>query len=45
MLQTADIDRLRTEFLLRRMRGYTEARGWHRYGAGWATRLLKVALL
>jgi lysozyme family protein len=41
-LQLADITKVRKDFIIRRMRGYIEARGWPRFGAGWAMRLLKV---
>jgi lysozyme family protein len=44
-LNVSDIEKVRKEFFIRRMRGYTEAKGWPHFGAGWAMRLLKVALL
>lgn len=44
-LQLSDIDKVRREFLIRRMRGYIEAKSWLRHGAGWSMRLLKVALV
>lgn len=43
-LQTRDIQAIRREFILKRMEAYKVARNWSRYGAGWATRLLEVAL-
>lgn len=43
-LAASDIEQVRKEFILRRMRGYIEAKGWPRYGAGWAMRIMKVVL-
>jgi lysozyme family protein len=43
-LSVCDIEKVRREFLVRRMRGYIESKGWGRFGPGWSMRLLKVVL-
>jgi lysozyme family protein len=43
-LVTRDIEQIRREYILKRMEAYKVARNWPHFGAGWATRLLEVAL-